>query len=151
MCIKRYVYKQNINPELWQNNLLPLILIPLKTLTALPVRVAHLQVPAGSGRVLSASIRAADLLDLLAQAFQGAVNLQVTVTENISIISTEHTEGIRGLLLGLGNESEVKSTTRGTRCTRRSRRSRRALNDENGLVSFLLTDGSSCRENTTSR
>lgn len=89
--------------------------------------MAHLEVTAGSGRVLAGSIGAADLLNLLAKAFQGAVHLQVTVTKNISIISTEHAEGIRCLLLGLGDEAEVESTTRGTRCSRRSRKSRRTL------------------------
>lgn len=96
-------------------------------LTTLPVWVAHLKVPAGSGGVLSGSIRAADLLDLLAQALQGAVHLQVTVTENVSIISTEHAEGIRCLFLGLCNEAKVKSATGGTRCSSRSRRTRGTL------------------------
>lgn len=96
-------------------------------LTALPIWVAHLKVPAGSGRVLSGSIRAADLLDLLAQALQGAVHLKVTVSENISIISTEHAEGIRCLLLGLCNEAKVKSATGGTRGSSRSRGSRGTL------------------------
>lgn len=96
--------------------------------------MAHLEVPAGSCWVLAGSVRAADLLNLLAQALQGAVNLQVAVTENISIISTVHAEGIRGLLLRLGNEAKVKSTTRGTRCSGRSRRSGRTLQKEKGKV-----------------
>lgn len=96
-------------------------------LTALPVRVAHLEVTAGSGGVLAGSVGAADLLDLLAQALQGAVHLQVTVTENVSVISTEHAEGIGGLLLRLGDEAKVESAARGTWCSRRSRRSRRTL------------------------
>lgn len=89
--------------------------------------MAHLEVTAGSGGVLAGSVRAADLLDLLAQALQGAVHLQVTVTENISVISTEHAEGIRGLLLRLGNEAKVESAARGTWCSGRSRRSGRTL------------------------
>lgn len=89
--------------------------------------MAHLEVTAGSGRVLAGTVGAADLLDLLAQALQGAVHLQVAVTENVSVISTEHTEGIRGLLLGLGNEAKVESTAGGTGCSGRSRGSRRTL------------------------
>lgn len=115
----------------WKNHSHSLHLSHCK-LTALPVRVAHLEVTAGSGRVLAGSIGAADLLDLLAQALQGAVDLQVTVTEDISIISTVHAEGIRGLLLRLGDEAKVKSTTRGTRCSGRSRRSRRTLREKKG-------------------
>lgn len=101
-------------------------------LTTLPVRVTHLEVTAGSGRVLAGSVGAADLLDLLAQALQGAVDFQVTVTENVSIISAVHAEGIRSLLLRLGDEAKVESTTGGTRCSGRSRRSRRTLRERKG-------------------
>lgn len=89
--------------------------------------MAHLEVTAGSGRVLAGSVGAADLLDLLAQALQGAIHLQVAVTENVSVISTEHAEGIGGLLLRLGDEAKVESTARGTWCSGWSRRSRRTL------------------------
>lgn len=96
--------------------------------------MAHLEVTAGSGRVLAGTVGAADLLDLLAQALQSGVHLQVTVTENVGVISTEHAEGIGSLLLGLGNEAKVESTARGTRCSRRSGRSRRTLGDEKGRI-----------------
>lgn len=102
----------------------------MKILTALPVRVAHLEVTAGSGRVLAGAIRAADLLNLLAETLQGAVHLQITVTENVSVISAVHAEGIRCLLLRLGDEAKVESTTRSSRCSRRTRRSRRSLQEE---------------------
>ena len=92
--------------------------------------MAHLEVTAGSCRVLAGSIRAADLLDLLAQTLQGAVNLQIAVTENVSVISTEHAVGIGGLLLWLGDEAKFESATRGTGCSRGSRRSRRTLPDK---------------------
>lgn len=105
-------------------------------LTALPVRVAHLEVTAGSGWVLAGSIGAADLLDLLAKTLQGGVDLQVTVTQNISIISAEQTEGIRGLLLGLGNEAKVEATTRGARWSGRSGRSGRTLREKNSMCLF---------------
>lgn len=92
--------------------------------------MAHLQVTAGSGGVLAGSIRAADLLDLLAQALQGTVNLKITIAENVGIISAVHAEGIGSLLLGLRDEAKVESTTRGTGCSRGSRRSRRTLEDK---------------------
>lgn len=101
-------------------------------LTALPVWVAHLQVTAGSGGVLASTIGAADLLDLLAQALQSAVHLKVAVTENVSIISTEHAVGIGGLLLWLRDEAKVESATRGTWCSRRSSRPGRTLSEERG-------------------
>ena len=101
----------------------------LKKLTALPVGVAHLEVTAGSGGVLAGSIGAADLLNLLAKALQGAVHLQIAVAENVGVISAVHAEGIRCLLLWLGDEAEVESATRGTRCSRRTRRSRRSLRE----------------------
>lgn len=92
--------------------------------------MAHLQVSASSGRIFTGSVGTADLLDLLAQALQGAVHLQVTITQHISIISTVHTERIRGLLLRLGNEAKVESTTRSTWGSRGSRRSGRTLGKE---------------------
>lgn len=91
--------------------------------------MAHLEVTAGSGRVLLGSVGAADLLNLLAKALQGAVHFQIAVAENVSIIGAEHAEGIGCLLLRLGDEAEVESTTRGTRCSRRTRRSRRTLRE----------------------
>lgn len=94
--------------------------------------MAHLQVTAGSGRVLAGTIGAADLLDLLAQALQSAVHLEVAVTENISIISTEHAVGIGGLLLWLRDEAKVESATRGTWCSGGSSRSGRTLSEERG-------------------
>lgn len=94
--------------------------------------MAHLQVTAGSGRVLAGTIGAADLLDLLAQALQSAVNLKVTVTENVSTIITEHTVGIGGLLLWLREEAKVESAARGTWCSGGSCRSGRTLSGEGG-------------------
>lgn len=92
--------------------------------------MAHLEVTAGSCRVLAGSIRTADLLDLLAQTLQGAVNLQIAVTENVSVIGMEHAVGIGGLLLWLGDEAKVESASRGTWCSRGSRKSRRTLSDK---------------------
>lgn len=89
--------------------------------------MAHLQVTASAGRVLLGAVWADDALNLLAQGLEGGVNLKVTVAHHIGIVGTEVTEGIRGLLLWLGNEANVKSTTRGSRCSREARRSRRSL------------------------
>lgn len=91
--------------------------------------MAHLQVAAGTGWVLPGAIWATDALDLLAQGLEGGVNLQVTVAHHVGIVGTE-TEGIGSLLLWLGNEAKVKSTTRGTRRSRRSGRSRGTLNNK---------------------
>lgn len=108
-------------------------------LTALPVGVAHLEVAAGPGGVLAGAIGAADLLDLLAQALQGAVNLQVTVAEDVGVVGAEHTVGIGSLLLWLGDEAQVESATRGARGTRGSRRSWRTLYERgrNGLINGI--------------
>lgn len=97
--------------------------------TALPVRMTHLQVAAGTGRILLGAIGAADILNLLAQRLEGGVNLQVTVTHHIGIISTVVTERIRGFLLGCSNEANVESTARWSRGSRGSRRSRGSLID----------------------
>lgn len=96
--------------------------------TALPVGVAHLQVTAGASRVLFGAIGAADILNLLAQGLEGGVNLHVTVTHHIGIISAVVTERIRGFFLGCSNEANVKSTTGWSRRSRGSGRSRRSLN-----------------------
>lgn len=98
-----------------------------KAHTALPVWVAHLQVTASACGVLLGTIWADDALNLLAQGLEGGVDLKVTVAHHVGIIGTEVTEGIRGFLLWLGNEADVKSTTRGSRRSRGSGRSRGSL------------------------
>ena len=98
--------------------------------------MAHLEVTAGSGGVLAGTVGAADLLDLLAQALQGAVHLQVAIAENVSVISTEHTEGIGGLLLGLGDEAEFESAAGGTWESSRSGRTRRTLKRKEVVISM---------------
>lgn len=101
-----------------------------KVHTALPVWVAHLQVAASACGVLLGAIWADDALNLLAQGLEGGVDLKVAVAHHVGIVGTEVTEGIRGLLLWLGNEANVKSTTRGSRRSRGSGRSRGALNQK---------------------
>lgn len=90
--------------------------------------MAHLQVTASAGRILLGAIRAADILNLLAEGLKGGVNLQVTVTHHIGIVSTVVTVRIRGFLLGCSNEANVESTTGWSRRSRGSGRSRRSLN-----------------------
>lgn len=71
---------------------------PGQALTALPVGVAHLEVAAGAGGVLAAAFGAADVLDLLAQALEGGVHLEVTITDHIGIIGPV-VAAVTGLLL----------------------------------------------------
>lgn len=96
-------------------------------LTALPVGVAHLEVAAGPGRVLAGAVGAADLLDLLAQALQGAVHLQVAVAEDVGVVGAVHAVGIGGLLLWLGDEAQVESAAGGAGSASGSGKSGRTL------------------------
>lgn len=91
--------------------------------------MAHLQVAAGAGGVLLGAIRAADVLNLLAEGLKSGVNLQVTIAHHIGIISTVVTERIRGFLLGCSNETNVESTSGWSRRSRGSRSSGRSLKD----------------------
>lgn len=88
--------------------------------------MAHLQVTAGACWVLLGAVGAADALNLLAQGLEGGVNLQIAVAHHVGVIGTE-TEGIGGLLLGLGDEAEVESTTGGAGGSWGSGRSRGSL------------------------
>lgn len=92
--------------------------------------MAHLQVAAGSGGVLAGAVGAADLLDLLAQALQGAVHLEVAVAEDVGVVGAEQAVGIGALLLWLRHESEVESAAGGTWCSWGSGRSGRTLSGE---------------------
>lgn len=51
------------------------------SLTALPVGVAELQIPAGAGRVLLGALGAADVLDLVVQGLESGVDLGVVLTQ----------------------------------------------------------------------
>lgn len=93
--------------------------------------MAHLQVTAGAGRVLPGALGAADVLDLLAQALEGGVHLQVTVTHHVGVISSVVAARIMGFLLRrLGHEAEVKAAAGCTRRTWGPRRSRGTLLEE---------------------
>lgn len=100
-------------------------------LTALPVRVAHLEVAARAGGVLAGAFRASDVLDLLAQALEGGVHLKVTVPDHVGIISPVVAATIMSLLLRwLRQEAEVVTATGRTRRARGSRRAGRTLYKE---------------------
>lgn len=96
-------------------------------LTALPICVAHLQVPASAGWVLPGTFGAADVLDLLGKGLQGGVDLNVTVCNGASIICSEVTEWVWAFLALWGCKLEVKSSLRWTRGAGNTRRSRGAL------------------------
>lgn len=52
----------------------------LLSLTALPVGVAELQVPAGASRVLLGALGAADVLNLVVQRLESGVHLGIVLT-----------------------------------------------------------------------
>lgn len=100
-------------------------------LTALPVRVAHLEVTACAGGVLAAAFGAANVLNLLAQALEGGVHLKVTVTDDVGIIGPVVAATIVSLLLRwLRQEAEVVTAAGRTRRARGSRRARGTLRRE---------------------
>lgn len=117
-------------------------------LTALPVRVAHLEVTACAGGVLAAAFGAADVLNLLAQALEGSVHLKVTVTDHVGIISPVVAATIMSLLLRwLRQEAEVITAAGRTRRARGSRRAGGTLCRERrsrftGIQGFLEGGGS---------
>lgn len=92
-------------------------------LTALPVRVAELQVPAGASWVLLGSLGAADVLNLVVEGLQRGVDLSIVLTEvSGGLVSPHVPERIRALF-SLTQPSEgghVNTRTRGARRTRRS-------------------------------
>lgn len=120
------------------------------TPTTLPIPMAHLQVAAGAGRVLAGALRAADVLDLLAQALEGGVHLQVSVSHHVGIISPVIATTVVCLLLGrLGQETEVESTAGRARRTRRAWRTRGTLRGDRRrmrMVMEALEEGGSKKE-----
>lgn len=100
-------------------------------LTALPVAVAHLQVPAGAGRVLAGAFGAADVLDLLAEALQGGVHLQVAVAHHVGVVGSVVAAAVVRLLLGrLRQEAEVEAAAGGAGRTRGAGRAGGTLREE---------------------
>lgn len=92
-------------------------------LTALPVAVAHLQVPAGACWVLAGAFRATDVLDLLAEALQGGVHLQIAVAHHVGVVSSVVAAAVVSFLLGwLRQEAEVEAAAGGAGRTWGARR-----------------------------
>lgn len=94
--------------------------------TALPFRMAHPQVTAHAGRVGLGSFGATDVLNLLAQRFQGGVHLSIAVT-NASIISSVASTQWIWTLLALWHGKEGLTDASRSRRTRRSRSTRSTL------------------------
>ena len=69
------------------------------SLTALPVRMAELQVSAGASGVLSGSLGAADVLNLVVEGFERGVYLNIMLAEvSRGLVGSHVPERIRGLL-----------------------------------------------------
>lgn len=103
-------------------------------LTALPLGVAHPDVTAHAGGVLLSSLRAADVLHLLAEALQGGVHLHVTVVHHVRLISTvvvssSSSHGVRSLLLVV-DRCDMEAATSGTWGSGQTRRTRSTLDRE---------------------
>lgn len=102
----------------------------LPSLTALPVRVAELQVPAGASRILLGSLGAADVLDLVVERLERGIDLGVVLPQVSGGLVGPHVPERVGTLLGLtqsGKGGHVNARTRGSRRTGWSRVSRGAL------------------------
>lgn len=116
------------------------------TLTALPVAVAHLQVAAGAGGVLAGALRAADVLNLLAQSLEGGVHLQVAVAHHVGVVGSVVAAAVVGLLLGrLGQEAEVEAATGGAGRTRGAGRAGGTLREEEDGEQQMKAGGSGRR------
>ena len=103
---------------------------PLVSLTALPVRMAELQVSAGASGVLPGSLGAADVLNLVVEGFECGVYLNIVLAEvSRGLVGPHVPERIRGLL-SLTQASKgrhVDARAGGTRRTGGSGVSRRTL------------------------
>lgn len=112
---------------------------PLQSLTALPVGVAELQVPAGAGRVLLGALGAADVLNLVVQRLESGVDLGVVLTQVSRSLVGSHVPQRIGTLVGLTKTSKgrhVDARTWRSRWTRRARSSRGTLVGEEEPVLF---------------
>lgn len=75
-------------------------------LTALPVRVAELEVAAGAGWVLLGALGAADALDLVVEGLQRGVHLSVVLPQTSRGLVRAHVPDGVGALLGLAQAGE---------------------------------------------
>jgi len=105
--------------------------------------VAHLQVAAGTGRVFAGALGAADVLDLLAQALEGGVDLQVPVAHHVGVVGSVVAPAVMGLLLDrLGQEAEVEAAAGGAGRTRGSGWARGTLREEEDGEQEMKAGGS---------
>jgi len=105
------------------------------SLTTLPVRMAELQISAGTCRILLGSLWAADVLNLIVERFERGINLSIMLTEISSSLVSPHVPERIGGLLSLTQTSEsrhVNARSRWTRRTRGSSVSRRTLKNKTG-------------------
>lgn len=110
--------------------------------------MAEFKVVAGASRVLARSIRAADILNLAVDGFQGGINLHIMLSQIVrGLISTHVTHGIWALF-SLTQSSKGRHInarawrtrrTRGTRVTRRTLKSDHTKISENGGQHNLLS------------
>jgi len=87
------------------------------SLTALPVGMAELEVPAGARRVLLGALRAADVLDLVVEGFERGVHLGVVLPQVTGRLVGPHVpHGVVGLLrpVEAGEGRHVDAGTGGT-------------------------------------
>lgn len=92
----------------------------LLSLTALPVRVAELQVPAGTSWVLLGSLGAADVLNLVVERLERGIDLSIVLTEvSRGLVGPHIPERIRALLrlTQTSKGGHVNARTRGARRT----------------------------------
>lgn len=88
------------------------------SLTALPVRVAELQVPAGASGILLGSLGAADVLDLVVERLERRVDLGVVLAQVSGGLVGPHVPERVGTFLDLAQSSK------GGHVNARTRRSR---------------------------
>lgn len=94
------------------------------SLTALPVRVAELQVPAGASRILLGSLGAADVFNLVVERLERGIDLSVVLAQVSGGLVGPHVPERVGTLLGLTQPSKGRHVYARTRRSRRTGRSR---------------------------
>lgn len=95
-----------------------------RKLTALPVGVAELQVPAGAGRALLGAVRTADVLHLIVERLQTGVHLCIVLDITFGGLVCPHVlQGFR-TLLRMRQTSESRQIDAGPRWARETRGTR---------------------------
>lgn len=78
----------------------------MEALTALPLRMAKLDVAAGSGRVLLGALGATDALDLVVEGLERGVHLDIVLPQAAGGLVCPHVADGVGTLLRLTQASE---------------------------------------------